>query len=231
MSMNPHLQEALTHGLLGAAGWGGFGALTGALEAEPGERGRGALHGGLTGAALGGLTHGAVGGLGSIARQEAAYAQSARNARAGQSARGSAWDTGANTHDPNWDAGMPWEKKPPRPGAGPRAGASGFNRDPGFWEDYARNSGRGRAKAENMGEQGLHEVAPWLKDVSSKADAKRAYRAQARSVHPDAGGTDRAMQDVNAQWDRAQAHPAFSKLSHAQARGQADALARFGVTR
>lgn len=212
MPMNPHVQEALVHGLLGAAGWGGLGALTGALEAKPGHRGHGALMGGLTGAALGGVTHGAVGGLGSVARQSyrAPGASSKRSPFGGEP---SGFD--------------PWAQGAQKPGSG----GSGFNRDPGFWEDYARNRGTGWAKAENMGEQGLGEVAPWLQNVASKADAKSAFRAQARAAHPDVGGTDRAMQDLNAQWNRAQAHPAFSKLSHAYANGSAAALARFGVTR
>jgi hypothetical protein len=78
-------------------------------------------------------------------------------------------------------------------------------------------------------EPSLHEVAPWLRDVRTKAEAKTRFRQQARANHPDTGGSADAMKKINEQWDNAQKHPSFKKLSHVYETGERDALVRFGV--
>jgi hypothetical protein len=42
----------------------------------------------------------------------------------------------------------------------------------------------------------------WLKNIKTKAEAKKAYRAAARKHHPDRpGGSKEKMQDINASWE------------------------------
>lgn len=80
------------------------------------------------------------------------------------------------------------------------------------------------------GPKAMHDIAPWMKDVARKADAKKAYRAAARAAHPDVGGSHRVMQDLNAAWEQIQNHPDFAKLGHvnkAYAAGRLSALRAF----
>lgn len=75
--------------------------------------------------------------------------------------------------------------------------------------------------------QGLGAVAPWMKDVGSQAEAKAAFRAQARANHPDVGGSTANMQNINAQWEAAQKHPDFANLKTAFDAGRRAARERF----
>lgn len=73
----------------------------------------------------------------------------------------------------------------------------------------------------------VHDVAPWLKGVKTKAEAKSRFRDLARTTHPDLGGSTSRMQTVNDQWAQAQAHPAYDKFAALYAAGQAEALRLF----
>ena len=75
---------------------------------------------------------------------------------------------------------------------------------------------------------------PWLKDIATKADAKNAFRTQARATHPDLGeaaqrvSREEAMKGLNVTWDGVQRHPTFQKWSFDQ--GAEAAYTRFGVS-
>lgn len=73
----------------------------------------------------------------------------------------------------------------------------------------------------------IHDVAPFLRDVSSKADAKARFRQAARTRHPDMGGSTSSMQELNDQWAKAQAHPAYAKFAALYAQGRIRALRLF----
>lgn len=77
----------------------------------------------------------------------------------------------------------------------------------------------------------MESVAPWMKGVKTKAEAKAAYRSQAKQHHPDRGGSADKMKQVNDQWDQVQNHPHFSKLAAAYLRGRQRAVNTFfGLT-
>lgn len=73
----------------------------------------------------------------------------------------------------------------------------------------------------------LHGEIPWLKGVTTQADAHQRFRDLARANHPDLGGSKEKMQEINKQWDAAQAHPGFSKLGEFYAAGYYAAWAKF----
>lgn len=52
----------------------------------------------------------------------------------------------------------------------------------------------------------------WLKDVKTKADAKKRYREQAAKNHPDRGGNTKDMQDINLAWEAFKKSSDFDKL-------------------
>jgi len=75
----------------------------------------------------------------------------------------------------------------------------------------------------------------WLKGVKTKADAKRAYRAQAQTHHPDRAASEaerlvreETMKKINATWDAVQQHPSFQKFAFTQ--GIRAACAAFGLS-
>lgn len=53
----------------------------------------------------------------------------------------------------------------------------------------------------------------WAKGAKTKADAKKAYRAEAFKHHPDRGGDQNKMKDLNNQWENFQQSEHFNKLS------------------
>lgn len=112
---------------------------------------------------------------------------------------------------------------------------------PPFEWDYADFDGGGsyskgrstpppRASATPRAEPAIHDVAPFLRDVSTKADAKAAFRRAAREKHPDIGGSTAAMQELNDQWEKAQAHPAYAKFAMQYVNGRLEAARLFGVS-
>lgn len=74
--------------------------------------------------------------------------------------------------------------------------------------------GAPRRGAPRRGLPSMHDIAPFMKGVKTKAEAKSAYRAASRAAHPDMGGSTKGMQDLNAAWEKIQNHPEFSKLGH-----------------
>lgn len=56
------------------------------------------------------------------------------------------------------------------------------------------------------------KVPDWLKGVKTKADAKTKFREQAKTHHPDRGGSEEKMKKVNSEWDNFQKHH-FNKLA------------------
>lgn len=52
----------------------------------------------------------------------------------------------------------------------------------------------------------------WLKGVKTKTDAKVKFREQAKIHHPDRGGSEERMKQINSEWDAYQKH-GFNKLS------------------
>lgn len=71
----------------------------------------------------------------------------------------------------------------------------------------------------------------WLKNVTSKADAKKAYRQQAFQFHPDRGGSAGQMANINAEWDAFQKSDAFNKLSQVRMWAFADELEKIAFNR
>lgn len=55
-------------------------------------------------------------------------------------------------------------------------------------------------------------VPEWLKGVKTKAEAKTKFREQAKAHHPDRGGSEEKMKQVNTAWDDFQKHH-FHKLA------------------
>lgn len=233
----------------------GLGAGLGALEAEKGHRWQGAAAGGVAGGIAGaasGLHHtefrgaprsssrsSAGAGAGQSARGSAGTYEQAYNARSwhGPEPRSSPgadhWGDPQAEHNA-WNAQYDaetarrqqehsnWQQADAKR---ERAHHEGQERqrqqqDQSRWDGWFG----GGAPA---GGGALHDVAPWLKDVKTKADAKSAFRAQARANHPDVGGSTANMQNINNQWEQAQAHPGFSKLGAYYDRGRAAALLQY----
>lgn len=252
MTIHPELASALRHGLGGALGWGAAGAGLGALGAEKGHRGEGALMGGLAGALVGGATHGA---LGAESARAAATAAEGRAARAQSQAHYEARAKARNAAPPGaasdaWDAGSSQRYRrerdaraqPPRTEADQRARHRGYadahaERE---WNEHAEAQWRERMRGAGYNQQTqthehfdtaapLSTHAPWMAGVTTKADAKAAFRAQARANHPDVGGSTAKMQEINQQWDAVQGHPDYQKLAFCYDHGRRAALARFGA--
>jgi hypothetical protein len=64
----------------------------------------------------------------------------------------------------------------------------------------------GLVKTPNLG------LPSWLKGISSKIEAKSAYKAQALKHHPDRGGSAEKMKNINQEWESFKKHH-FDKLS------------------
>ncbi len=87
------------------------------------------------------------------------------------------------------------------------------------------------------GAQAVHpESVPWMKGVTTRADAKAAYRTQARATHPDFARNEaerlvreNAMKDLNASWSGMQGHSSFPKQAFYQ--GVKAACVTFGLRR
>lgn len=92
------------------------------------------------------------------------------------------------------------------------------------WEDFA-NSWRQNyekqhsSKSSNPGGYAPPPKPPqnvqtpnWLKDIKTKADAKKRYREQAAKNHPDRGGNTKDMQDINLAWEAFKKSSDFDKL-------------------
>jgi hypothetical protein len=60
------------------------------------------------------------------------------------------------------------------------------------------------------------QIPSWLKGVKTKAEAKSAYRAQARKHHPDLGGNAEKFKGVQSDWEGFEKQH-FNKLSHSMA--------------
>ena len=90
-----------------------------------------------------------------------------------------------------------------------------------YWRERAKSRARsGAGTYHGSSRREAHSVetpfahpADWLKGVKTKADAKKAYRAQALKHHPDRGGNADTMKKVNQEWDTFRKHH-FEKLSH-----------------
>lgn len=263
MPIHPELASALRHGLGGALGWGAAGAGLGALGAEKGHRGEGALMGGLAGALVGGATHGA---LGAESARAAASAAEHRAERAQARARYETHEKARYDEEKAYEAEMAgraararreyaaYTHANKRQWTDPRAQARGhFDADTAarHWADE-RAQARARYEADaatgarrdarstwyntqsytpphGTSTAPLSTHAPWMAGVTTKADAKAAFRAQARANHPDVGGSTAKMQEINQQWDAVQGHPDYQKLAFCYDHGRRAALARFGA--
>jgi len=219
MPMDPVLAAGLRHALGGALGWGAVGAGLGALGAEKGHRGEGALEGGLAGGLTGALTHGLTGAANAHAKvQDRAHAEYRQRAHddfrqqqdqhyrerqqryqqqdeARARGRSSAWDDFNSRWGGGAGAGRGYSAPPPRP-AHPHS-------------------------------QPMDQHAPWMSGVTTKAEAKAKFRQQARANHPDVGGSTAKMQEINQQWETVQGHPDFQKLAFYFDAGRRAALERF----
>ena len=93
------------------------------------------------------------------------------------------------------------------------------------WADTERKSREARQNYQNQrGSSNAGGYAPppkppqnvrtpdWLKDVKTKADAKKKYREQAAKHHPDRGGNTKDMQDINNAWEAFKRSSDFNKL-------------------
>jgi curved DNA-binding protein CbpA len=56
-------------------------------------------------------------------------------------------------------------------------------------------------------------VIPGLKGVKTKADAKKAFKAAALRHHPDRGGSEARMKDLNSAWEDFVKSPNYEKLA------------------
>lgn len=74
-------------------------------------------------------------------------------------------------------------------------------------QEYARGSSGGPTT--NAGSSPDRSVL-FVTDDAPEAVCKAAYKALARLLHPDNGGTTRQMQDLNGAWDRIQTREGWS---------------------
>jgi hypothetical protein len=74
------------------------------------------------------------------------------------------------------------------------------------------------------------ELPPFLKGVTSKAEAKRRYYQAAREAHPDQGGSDEAFRSLSEQWERAQNSPNFPKTAAVLAHSMIEELTKLGAS-
>lgn len=103
-----------------------------------------------------------------------------------------------------------------------------FRRQKSQWENRYSRSGGGRSNSNSGGSRKnyggssyssapRHEEAAKFFNVSNattKKEVKKAYRAAAKKHHPDAGGTDAGMKEVNDYYDTLKASDWMSKLSY-----------------
>lgn len=55
----------------------------------------------------------------------------------------------------------------------------------------------------------------WVGNPTTKAEAKSAFRREAMKHHPDLGGNEESMKQVNLEWDRFTKSPLYEKLAMA----------------
>lgn len=207
------LGHVMSGALLNAALFGVPAALHGAATADPGHEWERAKLYGLSGAAAGGL----LGGLGGYRRYRRPQGPSS----------GFDWDAAGRGEDP-------W-----RASAGGTSGASSAGSDSGrqWWHDpnagRSTGSSKGYSDVDPFTRAGARAAATptWAQQASTKAEAKSAYRAQARQHHPDLGGDPEKLKRVNVDWENFEKSPAYAKMASVYLHGYADAFEKFATLR
>jgi hypothetical protein len=78
----------------------------------------------------------------------------------------------------------------------------------------AQNRAAGAAPGEAAAPKVSRQPIPdWLKNVKTKAEAKKKFHEQVGKHHPDKGGSADKMRAANTEWDAFKAHY-FDKLAH-----------------
>lgn len=173
----------------------------------------GAILGGFGGAAVG--THiGNLKNTGKYWRTEAGAARNAANTAESQArrARWSAEDWERRHRYAQEDADF-WKNMHNTSTGTGGAGAGGARSS---YDPYSTAGTGGRTAGGASAGFGASAGMPdWLHGVKTQAEAKSRFRAEARKHHPDAGGSTARMQEINAQWAKAQKHPGFPKVAMA----------------
>lgn len=206
--------------LRNAALYGIPSALYGAATADPGQGWENAKKQGLRGAAIGGV----LGGLGGYGR----HVMEQQAANQGPDIN---WDDIFNRAREN-------RRNAYRPGSS-SSGASSAGSDPGrqWWHDPNAGRSAGGSKsyggADPFARRGGVSAAPpsWAQQATTKAEAKSAYRAQARQHHPDLGGDPEKLKRVNVDWENFEKSPAYAKMASVYLHGYADAFEKFATLR
>lgn len=108
-----------------------------------------------------------------------------------------------------------------------RKGKESQGKTYGQGEGRSHSSGRSRAYGGQTDNPEAWSAIPNVGKVRTKVDAKKAYRAAAKSAHPDReGGNTERMQQVNAAWEKFQNSAAWEKLAMAHWAKLAGALFR-----
>lgn len=116
----------------------------------------------------------------------------------------------------------PGPMSPPPPGkAGPQAGPRPAAAPPPGAQSAPppRGAGPQANVPPRPAAPGDSWVPSWAQDAKTKADVQRAYKTQARAVHPDLGGSTAAFQAFQAQNEAMRAHPDFNaRFAHLMAK-------------
>lgn len=86
-----------------------------------------------------------------------------------------------------------------------------YYRDPSSWQSYYRAGSAPRSSW-----PGAPMKKPsWIGKATTKAEAKSAFRQEAMKHHPDRGGSEEAMKNLNMEWDRFTQSPMYEKMATA----------------
>lgn len=121
--------------------------------------------------------------------------------------------TGASR--PEWSS-FKWRQKDPF--------SSFFRQRAGGRRRWWEQPGGGQRGGARRGRAG--KKPSWVGNVKDKAEANKKYRAEAMKNHPDRGGSETKMKDVNARWDAWKKSPEYKNLKTKLSSAFLAALAR-----
>lgn len=87
-----------------------------------------------------------------------------------------------------------------------------YYRDPSSWQHSYRYGGGGARPSWGGGPV---KKPSWVGKATTKAEAKSAFRQEAMKHHPDRGGSEEAMKNLNTEWDRFTQSPMYEKMAAA----------------
>jgi hypothetical protein len=219
VALSSSLKGTLLGGGIGALG-GGIGGYFADTDASQKKR----LQNALMLGGVGGLTGAAIGfGHGLDADSEREWAESQKRWQAERDAERAArrarwakqdaeWDEAANARYDDWSRRWKKAKDDYRKATGEDFNWDFHGRSSPHEEQYSTGDRQSRRAAY---ESRSTKPPTWVGSPKTKAEAKSAYRREVKKNHPDLGGREEKMKNINSEWDRYEKSDHFNKLAFA----------------